>query len=65
MLSNIGKVVKDQTNGKLFINFQSFVMYEFNPPPTNDLIELKIMTVIKFELFSFELFNYITKSNTK
>ena len=47
------------------MNFHIFVLYQFNPLPANDLIELKNMTVMQFEIFSFELLHSITKSSTK
>ena len=45
--------------------FKLFVLYRFHPLPTNDLIELKIMTVTLFEIFKIGLLHSITKTSTK
>ena len=47
------------------MNFKLFVMYRFHPLPAHDLIELKIMMIILFEIFSIGLLHFNTRNSTK
>ena len=65
MLFKNGIVFNNQTMLNDLCIFKLFVMYQFHPLPAHDLIELKIITVILFEIFSIRLMHSTTKNITK